>query len=97
MSKVTVATKSILVGVEAINIIGHLFSWYTIYFDIGGTRKEVLAIDAATYRLIVSNAPTGGVNVDWGIVMITNDLKDLESLSIYGVKPASAPTGELSA
>ncbi len=95
MGEVIVATKSILVGEQAVDIIGHLFSWYTIYIDVDSTTHEVLAIDASAHRLIVSNAPARAVNPYWGIVMITDDLKDLESLSIYGIKTAPTSTGKL--
>ena len=86
MGEIICATKSVLVGIQAVNIISYLWRGYTLYLDIGSASHKVLGFSATSDSVVVSNAPTPTVNPDWGIVIITDDDKDLDKLCVYGVK-----------
>ena len=90
MSEVRVLTDTVCVGKQTVQIVGHLWSRYTIYLDVNGSGRKVEALDPTTDSLIVSRATARGIDPDWGIVVIADDLGDRESLSIYGVE--TAPT-----
>ena len=95
MSKVTVATKTVFVGVNGVDIIGHLWRRYTVYLDILGTSYKVLGFDTSPDHCVVSHAASRGVDPDFGIVVITDDFYDDKTLTIYCVKPAATGTGKL--
>ena len=95
MNKVSVATKTQFVGVKGVDVIGHLYRRYTVYLDIKGTGYKVLGFDASPDSVIVSSTPGRAVDADFGIVVVTDDFKDDETLTVYCVKPAPAFTGKL--
>jgi len=97
MREISVCTKTVFVGKKTVEILKHLMRGYTIYLDIGGASKHVIGPQATSDSRIVVSAATATIDPDWGIVVITDDLRDIDQLTIYGVKTAPILTGKLSA
>lgn len=94
MNEVSVAAESVYVGKKTVKIISNLRRSYTLYLDVGGASKKVLGPHAAADGRVVIGTAARTIDPDWGIVVITDDLQDIEQLTIYGIeRPAAGAVG----
>jgi len=94
MRKSTVATKTIPITEDTLEILLHLFRRHTLYVDVGGSAFHVLGLGATANELVVDRAPAPAIDPDWSIEFSANDLQNLQKLTVHGCKTTPARTGE---